>query len=442
MIRYEKRKFTMVTMDASTLCNARCVFCFNEWDQIPKQQMSIETFEKITQLFPMIPEHGFYLSCLYEPTVSNHFFDFLKRIPKEHAERVFFTTNLVRKLTYKELWAMAYANVSHINISLETYRTETYQKLTGVRQSFFYENLKKLSRLCRMSRKRIRIITMLLNSNYDEVEELVKRVHHEVAPFEHEIRTPFLKKTDGSFHPIAVDELLTKREVEDMQARLQGLGYDNFLFGLTSNKESYQEEKERMSELTSKVGGTDKREVSLSVRIEPDGLVHFGGTKIYFNINEIEDVPHFFAQQLVELQCKEALWYLEETVLQGQVKTVEKSSSRYAIDGATMFDGRFLYIRGWEGFSLGAEKRSLSICQADGESKQFRVKTVLRPDVVNALNDERYLESGFETRIDLGTLESRESIVLSILRFGQDDIEELPFMKLVYRDNKWEEADL
>lgn len=104
---HEKLLFDAVNIDTNNTCNLRCRFCFNEFEKKPVY-MTEDIFRKILPVIPMTRPvgpggTGVYLSCLYEPTLSPHFFDFLKMLPEEGREKVFFTSNFCRPWTDEQL---------------------------------------------------------------------------------------------------------------------------------------------------------------------------------------------------------------------------------------------------------------------------------------------------------------------------------------------------
>lgn len=144
-VERKERCFEVVSFDITNHCNARCPFCFNDWSNIQPCQMDREVLEKGLSLLPLTEKNGFYLSCLYEPTIHPRFGEYLRAIPDGYRDRMFFTTNLVRKLSDEELRAMSQAPVDHINISIETLDPQKHLLLAGVKNSAFHENLENLA---------------------------------------------------------------------------------------------------------------------------------------------------------------------------------------------------------------------------------------------------------------------------------------------------------
>jgi molybdenum cofactor biosynthesis enzyme MoaA len=150
---FYQRKIKTLAIDCTEHCNARCVFCFNDWRRLKPAEMDTEDFKKILPLISLTEKDGFYLSCLFEPTVNPQFFEMLKMLPAGAREHTYFTTNLVRPLSDQELATMCRANVDHINISLETFNPSLYSVLSGTRKSAFYDNLERLGRTAQNPRR-------------------------------------------------------------------------------------------------------------------------------------------------------------------------------------------------------------------------------------------------------------------------------------------------
>lgn len=48
MLQNTKKKYSRISSDITNYCNARCLFCFNDWDRFPqKHNMDAATFNKI-----------------------------------------------------------------------------------------------------------------------------------------------------------------------------------------------------------------------------------------------------------------------------------------------------------------------------------------------------------------------------------------------------------
>lgn len=136
-ISYSTQKYVMVSHDITNHCNARCRFCFNDWEHLNPCNMSVEIFKLSRNIIPLTIKDGFLLSCLFEPTLNPEFPDILRMLPQQYKQHVFFTTNMARKLSDEELKLFLEANIDYFNISLETYNQDRYTMLSGIKNVFF-----------------------------------------------------------------------------------------------------------------------------------------------------------------------------------------------------------------------------------------------------------------------------------------------------------------
>lgn len=149
---YEQMQYDAVNIDINNTCNLRCRFCFNTFEH-KHTYMTKEIFERILPILPMTKSAGdsgtgVYLSCLYEPSLSPYFLDFLDMLPVEGRRNVFFTSNFCRPWTEEQLKHILKANLHHINISIETLKKDRYEEITSSRHfDSFYKNIHSLARI-------------------------------------------------------------------------------------------------------------------------------------------------------------------------------------------------------------------------------------------------------------------------------------------------------
>ena len=422
-ITYENRTRTyeLLSMDVTRHCNARCKFCFNDWKKLSPAVMNEETFRKVLTLLPLVPEDGFYLSCLFEPSIYPAFFHFLKLIPKEYRSKVFFTTNLVTRLTGEQIQAVFDANIDHVNVSLETFDPGIYQELTGVRRTSFYENLTAFAEAAKGSKVKLRLITMMLNSTKDELIETVQKAHELYAPFEHEIRTPFPFEADEKQVAEYAQELMTKEEVGRLCDGLMGLGYSNLQISAGWDQETY-----RIYQMGNQKKSKQKetiRKTKYDIRIEADGRVHFGGTDRYFDLKNISNPPEWFQKELAVLQKEETDRFFEGQCSGRKLHIEKKRAYPFSIDEAVLYDGHFLHIRGWDAYSVTGDAASdrVLIFKCGFKNKICHVISTQRMDVVQAMHDEQLLWSGFETCVETSPEELKRAKLYMGYR-KEDDI--------------------
>ena len=193
--------YDAINLDTNNTCNLRCRFCFNDFSQKPCY-MTPETFDKVLAILPMLKDAGdggtgFYYSCLYEPTVSVRFMEFLKKFPPEGRRKVFFTTNLCRPLSEEMLRDILTANLHHINISIETLQKDRYLELCGSKNfDSFRSNLDRLAAVYQTlppgKRPKLYYISMILKANCEELPEIVRLTQEKLCAYRNELRTPFI----------------------------------------------------------------------------------------------------------------------------------------------------------------------------------------------------------------------------------------------------------
>ncbi len=439
VVRNEKKQYEFVSIDTASPCNARCIFCFNDWANIKGALMEPEVFEKTFPLLDMTGYDGFYVSCLFEPTLNPNFTKILSMIPEAGKNKAFFTTNLVKKLSEDELLAFSKANLDHINISLETYDRTLYDRLTGTKGSHFYENLERLSVLSKENGMKIRLITMILKSNIDELPTLIKRSREEISPVRHELRTPYYFKASDAQMDVAENDLLTRKELDEKKEALIAAaeGDENIIIDLSNDLESFK--KKRAEDFDTHVTNSCERPGSANyrVRIESDGTGHFGHraeTKELFDLHDLNDPGQYFIDALIRLQSLEASNYFLGEITEkkkglfsfGKKKdealkdltlpvTLLETRTPSSLDEAVLFDGRFLHLSGWEAFSLKnnnvSGQRMLLIKDHD-RFIAFKPFTTERPDVAAALSDDSLKDSGFYLVIDTEGLSAIEELSL------------------------------
>jgi molybdenum cofactor biosynthesis enzyme MoaA len=181
-----------VACDIVNNCNLRCPFCFVDYSQIKKTElMSETTFDRMQALLPAVPDGGFWLSCLHEPTLHPRFGEFIERIPAACRKKIRFTTNLAMPLREELLHTWAKSGIHHVSISLDTLRPELFPILRkGGRLKIFLQNLEKLTEIfgATADAPGIRYITMAFRSNVDELAGLVRLTHERYHAELHEIR--------------------------------------------------------------------------------------------------------------------------------------------------------------------------------------------------------------------------------------------------------------
>ena len=417
------RLYGMVSHDITNHCNARCKFCFNDWKKLHPCNMEKEIFKKSRSIIPFCNPELFLFSCLFEPTLHPEFFSLLYMIPYQYRDKVFFTTNLVKKLSDDELVALCNSPVSYFNISLETYDDSKYSFLSGTKNSVFYDNLSRLGNIAKSlgKNKKIRIITMILRSNMDEIISLIERVHREISPVVHELRTPYVSDAIETF---LKDEMLSRQELNLLYEKIKALGYNEVVLDLGRDKEVFDSHIERKKNIVFSDGIKDDNPAH-RVRIEPNGLEtldtvlrnqcintftyrvrinsdgtgYFNDTDEYFDLHDIEDVTMFWADKLRYLQEKETEQYLFKDATSYEAVLYSDEALRGELSEVIIYDGEFVTLHGYcedrNGFWQGKE-RVVLLMQKSVDGVLLHTQTITQQDVGTA---------GFATKISFNRLD-------------------------------------
>lgn len=217
--------------DVTHNCNLRCHFCCSDFSDASNVRMSDENFIKLTQIAPLVDDRRVFLSCLYEPYLHPKFTDLLAMLPAASKGKYFFTTNLaVKILSVDQITALAKANVSLVNISMDTSDPSLFEQFrVNSKHSVFASNLEKLTKIFSLHPQAppLTFITMALKSNIGELEALSRRVYEGFGlppdKVSHEIRMAFpVNHMDKDW---AAREILSKDEWFDLFARFKKWPY-------------------------------------------------------------------------------------------------------------------------------------------------------------------------------------------------------------------------
>lgn len=217
--------------DITSNCNLRCPFCVNDWTQIRGNvNMSQEMFGRALELAASdnIGAEGFFISCAFEPLIHPDWQGLFAMVPMDLKRKAFISTNLTSPLTDDQIAALSGANLSHINVSLESLRPDLYEWFRrGATHDVFGDNLTRLSFALSANPDgpRLRLITMLFRQNAAEIGEIVTYGREELGAERHEVRTPF-----GFSLPLMSEEfreasLLTALEARDLSAQIDGVDW-------------------------------------------------------------------------------------------------------------------------------------------------------------------------------------------------------------------------
>lgn len=268
--------------------------------------MDEETFNKALTLLPLVNEEKFLFSCAYEPTLHPDFVTFLRRIPNEHSKKVFFTTNLAKKLSNELLEELSHIDIHHINISLDSFSPELYEKIRrGAQFDIFIDNLRRLVSIFSKNQKSppIRYVTVVLRSNLSEIPELLKKCHTEYLASESEFRPPWIAPSNKDF---LRNESLGYEELVELNRTLSKTPYKyhSYLISDTLSNDQGRKYLEQVKDPNRRLLYNGPSQTSL--RILADGTVEFLERDISTHLRYIKDPFNLFKDILPILRIDAA----------------------------------------------------------------------------------------------------------------------------------------
>jgi hypothetical protein len=265
--------------------------------------MTEQTFEKLLVLMRAVPDGGFWLSCLHEPTLHPKLERFIALIPPEHRKKAWFTTNLAKPLQEAQFEAWAQSGLHHINISFDTLNPELFALIRKFgRYEIFEKNLNTLARVFRSypDAPRLRYITMALKCNLEEIPRIIERTHVDWRSSENEIRYTY--NCEHFTDEFRKEYFLTRQDWDRLSALLRPVHYhhtvaypemDDYFERIVPSANFFQ---------LGKLGrdGQPKEPPRLPrplrLRFRPDGTLAVVGMESAFqcNINDLPDPCAFF----------------------------------------------------------------------------------------------------------------------------------------------------
>ena len=222
--------FDYIAADIVNNCNLRCPFCLVDYDNVHHTQLMDEpTFRSLLRLAPAVPEAGFWLSCLHEPTLHPRLADYLSWIPVDQRRKFWFTTNLARPLPDALIAAFAQSGLHHINVSLDSFDEKLFAILRKHgRVAVFRNNLERLVEQCRRTpgAPALRYITMAFRSNLHEIPAMVRWMNESGNASEVEIRYTF--NTANITDDFRREHFLRPEEWDVLRASLKAMPYTNY----------------------------------------------------------------------------------------------------------------------------------------------------------------------------------------------------------------------
>ena len=184
-----------VALDIVNNCNLRCPFCVYDYENVNRTAFMTEaTFDAYAKLLPYVRDGNFWLSCLHEATLHPQLVEFIGRVPSEYRRKLFFTTNLAKRMPDEYFAFLAESGMSHVNISLESFEPELYERMRkGARHKIFMENWDALLRYFagRADAPKLRYNIMAYRSNMREIPHMVRVLRAEKQAYQIEVRHTF-----------------------------------------------------------------------------------------------------------------------------------------------------------------------------------------------------------------------------------------------------------
>jgi Radical SAM superfamily len=225
-IEREWNPIRYVALDIVDNCNLRCPFCLFDYTGVNKTNvMNLADFASALRLLPYTSLGNFWLSCLHEPTLHPKFEKLLGMIPQDQRRKIFYTTNLAKKMPQSYYEFLAESGLHNLNISVESFDPEIYEKMRkGARHRIFSVNWDiMLEAFARGSAPpKVRYIIMAYRSNLAELPTLVRRLRDEKHAWQVEIRYTYPER----HIPAAFSAAEFLNEADWTWLRVQLAGYD------------------------------------------------------------------------------------------------------------------------------------------------------------------------------------------------------------------------
>ena len=185
----------LVAMDIVDNCNLRCPFCLYDYSNTSATHVMDEaTIDAAIRFIPYTFDSNFWFSCLHEPALHPQFKSFLARVPEGLRRKVFFTTNLAKRMPPDYYGFLADSGLGVINISIESQNAEIYEKMRkGARHRIFLEGLNALTSAFATGAAPplLRYIVMVYRSNLREIPSLVRYLIEEQRADKVQLRFTF-----------------------------------------------------------------------------------------------------------------------------------------------------------------------------------------------------------------------------------------------------------
>lgn len=275
-------------------------------------------------------------------------------------------------------------------------------------------------------------MTMILKSNQEELIDLIQRVHNEINPAIHELRTPYISAPIEKF---LEKELLSREELKTLHERILDLGYGNIAVDLGRDQETLKKHLTHKRDVIKNQIYKKNKELTEAhrVRIKPDGLEildkttephwksfsyeflyrarinsdgtgYFEDNDIYFDLRKIDDPLLFFSKQLLQMERQDVSRYPVNMTDTYELISINNEMLLGALDEIIVMDSEFLTFRGWF-FTSSDElvRGERTVLLANMDSRHFvmlRTKATYRKDVVDTYREKNGKWSGFFCRVE------------------------------------------
>ena len=191
-IRSEYEPIAHLAMDIVNNCNLRCPFCVVDYAGTKSTRlMSDAVFQSALRLIPYVTDGNFWLSCLHEATLHPRLIDFIAAVPREYRRKIYYTTNLAKRMPEAYFQAICEAGLHHLNISLESLDPATYERMrAGAKFPIFQDNWNRLlaHHATGSAPPRLRYNIMCYRSNLKSIPQLVKTLLADKRAWQVELR--------------------------------------------------------------------------------------------------------------------------------------------------------------------------------------------------------------------------------------------------------------
>ena len=174
------RPVMLNAMDIVDNCNLRCPFCVYDYaNTFATNMMDEATIEAALRFLPYTLDSNFWFSCLHEPALHPKFTAYLDKVPPDLRKKVFFTTNLAKRMAPEYFMFLANGGFATVNISIESLDPAIYERMRkGARHRIFMANWDALMAALAVGKAPpfLRYIVMVYRSNLAEIPALVEHL--------------------------------------------------------------------------------------------------------------------------------------------------------------------------------------------------------------------------------------------------------------------------